>query len=267
MKRLFSKEDDKYIMGHYKSMSYAELAKHFGLTERQVRGHINNMGLTKLEKKDGTYFDAIDTKEKAYWLGLLFADGWVYANKNSRSYSVGLELHSKDIQILEKFIGAVGYAANIVHRQRDISFNGYSYVTDTCYVRIFSKHMFQSLVRHGIVQDKTHSDLFPKIDQFQNAFIRGFMDGDGCICDDKHGRISLSFTNPNCSFLQYINGLIFQSCGVSGHIYKEKALKYRLTFSGDSSVKSALDWIYTDDDGLRLDRKFHIYESHFGLAA
>lgn len=267
MKRLFSKEDDMYILDHYQTTPYATLAEHFGLTERQVRGHINNMGLTKSIKKDGTYFDAIDTKEKSYWLGFLFADGWIYSNRKARSYCVGLELHKNDIAILERFVSDVGYDTKILFRNRDICFNGYSYTADTCYVRIFSKHMFQSLMNHGIVQDKTHSDIYPRIDHFQNAFIRGFMDGDGCICDNKHGHISLSFTNPNYDFLLYINEIISQSCGVSGHMYKEKDLKYRLTFTGDMSVKSVLDWLYAEDDGLHLDRKFHIYKSHYGLAA
>lgn len=267
MKKLFSKEDDRYIIEHYKHTTYAELAKHFGLTERQVRGHINNMGLTKMNKKDDSYFDVIDTEEKSYWLGFLFADGWVYENHKNRSYTVGIEIQSKHIEILKMFSAAVGLPLDIKRRIRDVEFNGYSYQTDTCCVRIYSRHMVESLIRHGIVQDKTHSLIYPHVNNFHNDFIRGFMDGDGCICEDKNGRFTLSFTNPNYLFLEYINDVFLRECGVHGSIYKEKDLKYRLTLYGNSIARDALNWLYSEDNGLHLERKYNIYKSHFGLAA
>ena len=44
-------------------------------------------------------FDNIDTEEKAYWLGFLYADGNV-ANNASR---IRLSLAENDLEILEKF--------------------------------------------------------------------------------------------------------------------------------------------------------------------
>lgn len=44
-------------------------------------------------------FEKIDTEEKAYWLGFLFADGYVGTNDNS----VGLGLAIKDIEHVKKF--------------------------------------------------------------------------------------------------------------------------------------------------------------------
>ena len=44
-------------------------------------------------------FDVIDTEEKAYWLGFLYADGNVSNTKNE----VGITLQSSDIKHLYKF--------------------------------------------------------------------------------------------------------------------------------------------------------------------
>ena len=90
MKKLFSKEDDRYIIEHYKHTTYAELAKHFGLTERQVRGHINNMGLTKMNKKDDSYFDKY-LNEVLYLFEQVDADAIVFEDMDRFNSNVIFE--------------------------------------------------------------------------------------------------------------------------------------------------------------------------------
>ena len=50
---------------------------------------------------DETYFENIDTKQKAYLLGFICADGWVVNNTRSGNPSaLGLSLSKKDIEIV-----------------------------------------------------------------------------------------------------------------------------------------------------------------------
>ena len=49
-------------------------------------------------------FETIDTEEKAYWLGFMYADGYIGASR----YSVGINLSLKDIDHLKKFCKYMG---------------------------------------------------------------------------------------------------------------------------------------------------------------
>jgi len=49
---------------------------------------------------DDTFFEEINTEEKAYWLGFLYADGYVRKRKGSE---LRLKLSTKDLSHLELF--------------------------------------------------------------------------------------------------------------------------------------------------------------------
>ena len=129
------------------------------------------------------YFDNIDTHNKAYLLGFLYADGCI--NKNN---VVSIVVHKRDIEILQMF-----------KKELDAS-NEITELKSNPHVRInfCSKHMCNALINIGCGHNKTYFLSFPEIqEQYKYDFIRGFMDGDGCICiknNNKHKYISLSFT-------------------------------------------------------------------------
>lgn len=50
----------------------------------------------------------IDTEEKAYWLGFLYADGAVSKNTNT----IELSLKSSDISHLEKYKSSLSFETN-----------------------------------------------------------------------------------------------------------------------------------------------------------
>ena len=57
---------------------------------------IQNFGAYSINEK---VFEKIDSEEKAYWLGFLYADGFVGAKNNQ----IGLGVALKDINHLEKY--------------------------------------------------------------------------------------------------------------------------------------------------------------------
>ena len=60
-----------------------------------------------------THFENIDTEEKAYWLGFLYADGYVNANEDK----IELCLAEKDFHHLEKFKNFIGLPNKICYRE------------------------------------------------------------------------------------------------------------------------------------------------------
>ena len=51
-----------------------------------------------------TFFENIDTEEKAYWLGFMYADGYIISNNGRYGQEqIGITLSTKDLGHLEKF--------------------------------------------------------------------------------------------------------------------------------------------------------------------
>lgn len=227
------------------------------------------MGLTKSKRQyDECYFDVLDSESKSYWLGLLFADGYIVWCPERRSYEVALGLSSMDFDTVDAFAKSVGYQKPLAQRSRHTSFNGYDYDSTEVAVRLHSKHMCQTLINLGVVPNKTYCPEFPRGIPYIHAFVRGFLDGDGCITvPTNYKKSSVGFTNSNKAFLEYLQSVIFNATGVTGSIYTEKEWKHRLSYWGVANLLSLLSWIYQDDSGWKMERKFNKYQSLLGLAA
>ena len=124
------------------------------------------------------FFDKIDTEEKAYWLGFIFADGCITHGEFS------LNLQAKDVGHLHKFNRSVECTENNVHYTKKVT-DGKTY--DGYYWRIKNNHFCETLAEYGCVRRKSNVLYFPDEGCFENTdlirhFLRGYFDGDGCIC-------------------------------------------------------------------------------------
>lgn len=128
------------------------------------------------------YFDAIDSHEKAYFLGFMYADGHnttAEESKTNKSYTC-LHLHAKDRYILEHFRDLLYISSNKIplketRRVKDGPVTSYSLV-------FRCKRISDALSRLGISKGKTHESYLPDIDnQFMCSFMLGYFDGDGSI--------------------------------------------------------------------------------------
>lgn len=117
------------------------------------------------------FFERIDTKEKAYWLGFLYADGFV---KSGNGATV-LDLSEKDSDWVYKFCDVIGVGHDKVKTR--IHKKGYRSVS----VRIQSRQFTEHLVRHGCVNAKSKVIRLPELDseELDMAFLMGYYDGDG----------------------------------------------------------------------------------------
>lgn len=252
MRKLLSDEQENFVKENYMIMTYKEMSNlelFCGINEKQLRNRARGMGLKKTRAFDKRYFKNIDTREKAYWLGFIYADGWIV-----ESSEFGIELHEKDKYILELLNSDLGDVHQITYRERTKEFNGYEFTSYTNTLRIYSRDMANDLKNNNIVPRKTYSNIFPKVeDKFFFHFLRGFMDGDGCISDNL-----LFFTNANKEFLEHLQIHLLENYSIKGAIYKEKELKYRLLFNKHETEK-ILPKIYHDSGSHYLTRKKSLY--------
>lgn len=196
-------------------------------------------------------FEKIDSEEKAYWLGFLYADGYV-SKLNS---SVELMIQDRDKEHLEKF-KLFCESNHPIRYSEHIRESGY--VVKANKISIGSRKMHDDLIDKGCFQVKSLILKFPTEDQvpksFIHHFIRGYLDGDGCIGIDNN---SIFFSIVGTE--NFLNGLqkIFKTnnknhSGGNAFVYKVK---------GNKKALKILDYLY-EDATIYLDRKYEIYIKH-----
>lgn len=87
------------------TLSIKEIGMIFGFSSIVIYRILKENGIdfeNRKYKVNHNYFEKIDTEEKAYWLGFLYADGYVRIHKQ-RSGQLKLKLKKMDIEHIEKF--------------------------------------------------------------------------------------------------------------------------------------------------------------------
>lgn len=124
-------------------------------------------------KVNHSYFSSIDSYEKAYLLGVLFADGCVMMKSNQ------INLISNDYDLLEFFKREIGFSGEI--QQNPLHKNAK-------FVAFSSIEMKQDLIKLGCVPRKSLTLEFPNIEEkYFWTFLLGYFDGDGSLWVAKSG--------------------------------------------------------------------------------
>lgn len=250
-------------------MTHQEIANHLNRSKSAVQLKSSRLGLKKSKYTyDINFFKEIDNEEKAYWLGFIFADGWV--RRFNYQNELGIELQASDSEHLKKFNKSLRGNVNVSFRKRLCNINNKEY--STCSIRFFSKDLIEPFVKYGIINGKSFTMKFPTLRQdLIRHFIRGYFDGDGCVAMDnnKTKMISLDFCSASKYFLESIQKYLYDN-NVYAYLYKEKAYDdyskfigdgqfkntYRLYIKGVTNTVNAIHYLY-DDCSVYLDRKYH----------
>ena len=163
------------------------IAKRFNTYGTSIRKIINDAGVMRdydyyRYDVDQTYFEKIDTREKAYFLGFLMSDG------NVQDSGFRIALKADDREILERFAAELKYDGDLafVKPRHKLKKNGEMGVSSPQYkLSINKSKMAQDLIKLGCMKNKTWKLRFPTNDQvpleFIPDFLRGYCDGDGTI--------------------------------------------------------------------------------------
>lgn len=261
-------EEIKYLQDNYLTKSNKEMGEFLGRTQKAVQVKLSKLGLLRPDKYDynRNFFEKIDTEEKAYWLGFLYADGYVSLNPETRNAEVGIEIASKDVQHLRKFNKSLHGNIEVHERHR----TGIITPTDSIVsFRLYCKKMVLDLIKLGCVQNKTFVIRFPNIPQeLKWAFVRGYFDGDGSIYRDIGRKfIGFNFTCGSKEFLEDLREFLFEQ-EIYAYLsveernddrFKEIRPSYKLLITGMNNAFCFGQKLYKDAN-VFLDRKKDKYD-------
>jgi hypothetical protein len=206
----------------------------------------NNVDRTPLNQINRKYqikedfFNEIDTEAKAYFLGLLFADG-----TNDGYSRIAISLQSEDAYILESLKNLIS---------PDSKVKNYPSRCKNCkpqtFLYLYSKNLSKSLSALGCIQNKSKSMNMPSIPKHMlHHFIRGYFDGDGSVGFREYP--SRVFTVNFTSCVDFLTQLKINLENLGFYVSKirmDKRNSYTASF-GISKYENILKfyrWLYKD---------------------
>ena len=194
------------------------------------------------------YFDNINSREKAYFLGLLCADGSISKRLYRKQfyYEVSLSSSLKDREIVDSFAKATGTHTRIkVYKDTRPGKSTYK----TAIAEIKRKHTTETLIKifkGSYKKDRQMPDiplsLYPD-------FIRGYFDGDGSLS------LSNNYWELAISGNKQILERILQYFGFNNSIHPDKTT-FRIRLRAKDDISKFLDTIYADTNAPFLNRKY-----------
>ena len=248
--------DQRYV---YKYIEYQLL-----VSETGIRDILKKRGITlrtysevnQKYKRNSHYFDQIDNENKAYYLGLLFADG----NNFSKHNAITLSLQEEDGYIVEKFKDEIEYEGCIHYDEKNKQNPNYK---NQVRITINDEYMSRRLYQLGLVDNKGLILKFPDYleGKYLRHFVRGYFDGDGGIFyDKKRNRLATNTTGT----LEVITSIknILNGLGIDCNIHHPKQSldhnTYILLTCGNKNSLKYLSWIY-ENSYIKMIRKFDKY--------
>lgn len=234
-----------------KGRSVASVAKELNINDETLAKDL----LQKYSYKSGSdgkkycnsnYFEKINTKEKAYWLGFFSADG--YVNQSTRS-----------IEFCLKDEDAVFLFKKALKSQHKISCKDGKYYR----VSIKDKKMSEDLLSLNLDNNKTYNYSIPinKIpEKLMSHFLRGYFDGDAYIGISNQNKFVISVTEASNRVMIDIQKILKKELNIDFNIRYNKRNLYVFSIAGKKAQK-ILEYIYKGSNKeIRLERKYKKYK-------
>lgn len=238
------------------------ISKRHGLTEMKVWRDLCELGVALRSnvvqsglRRD--WFDLIDSDEKAYAFGLICADGSISKNR------IRIQLQERDRPVLEALRHAAGGGHVAIVRAAGLILTGPG-ITSRCQATVGLRwdcaQMSKALQARGVCANK--SQVRPVItapDAFLGAFVRGLVDGDGCVYVADGKAPSISFVNLNESLLtvvaQYWESLTGRRPCISRRVRKDGREDKSVAVAGRAAVTVAKAMYLSNETTIALPRK------------
>lgn len=258
-----TEEDKQKVVSLYyerKDLKISELHKIANVSERGFVRVLKEYGInTRLKNRytlKENYFELIDSERKAYWLGYLYADGYV-----GDDHYNNIVVSSIDKDILEKFKEDIEYSGEI----RVSRGSGYSDEHTSYVINFSSKEMASSLREIGLYPNKSMTMIkMPNLDnQMVNHFIRGYFDGDGGLgiyrSTSYHKEKVYENNSPGVNIIgthSFLEDMRKSIPVKSSYTQSKTPEMVYLRIHGKKNVTTFMNYIYSDAT-VFMDRKYN----------
>jgi hypothetical protein len=159
------------------------MAQTIGVTAGTVKYRLKKLGLKRPAKY--TYNEAFFSTwshDMFYLLGFVCGDGYL---SHRHGYLMAIELAIKDIEILTAMASRIGIVPISIIERHTGNSKGKKY----CKISLYSKQIYNDLIKLGVTETKSLTLRFPNIpDEYLQDFVRGVFDSDGCISIFRGGK-------------------------------------------------------------------------------
>lgn len=256
---------------NYISLSSKYKVSLWTISEILKRNNVKKVETIKSARKrkwnpDNNFFSIIDTEEKAYFLGLMFADGCV-SNPNNKYWHTSISLVKDDSYLLEKLSKLIYNVEKPLHSRpamKRIRQNGKVILEQPCcQFYVYGKEFADSLILNGCHPRKSLNLEFPSTvpNELIHHFIRGYFDGDGSIglyYKGKRKDLRLSIVSSENFILKLVD--LLKTININLKCRQRPGDKVFYAFCWDLvNIKMFYDYIY-QDASIFLKRKKDIFQ-------
>ena len=233
----------------------------------------------EVHKANFNYFDKIDSPDKAYWLGFIWADGYIAKRERKQpsgrvriEYNLKLALQESDASHIQKFLDCIE-SDYPVHFYKSKGFDRENWIEARAFIT--NLHMCSLLYEdYGLIPRRSDvSSVLKQIPkEYERFFILGIFDADGSFTT-YHGnygdKMNVVFGGSKF-LLRFIenhlttNEIILKADTDSGqrklhqrHAGKDGAWR-TLNFAGKHQCMKIINYLYKDSP-IYLDRKYQKY--------
>lgn len=211
------------------------------------------------------YFQELDSKDKAYFLGFIYADGFI--TKPSHGQNI-LGLTLAEIEPIDKFKKYIQTNKKVGYYKKTNSYSNKSYEYK---LALNSDKLVSDIEKLGVIERKTLTLTFPNLrEDLIPHFIRGYFDGDGSVFLHKDSRKEYSYNEylgiNICGTKEFLVALTkhlpFLEEGQC--IYKEERKEtncWNLKMASNIRSLELYHYMYKDCNDLYLSRKREKFEN------
>lgn len=245
-----------FITANFDKMSQREIARRLGIGNTTVRCWSKELGFKfKKHTVNERFFDELN-EVNSYLLGLIYADGNIAWNPERGYQSLTITASEKDKDHLENIRNLLKSSKPLLYAPKTKSYR----------LIVNNKKICRRLMELGVTPRKSLTVKFPEFITKEQLphFLRGVIDGDGCVYYCKRrirSYFAIKLASGSVEFITGLRKTIKNVVGIDANITKRNGTNVYFMEYTCARGKKLADYIYRDGN-LCLDRKYKVYKEN-----